>query len=71
MPELPHQSDRPLPALYACHECCYIGPPADALAHEARTGHPQQRVSDEMAADVRAIWEDQGRSVIDGGPADA
>lgn len=59
-------TDEQLPELYACHQCRLIGPLITAVGHETVTGHRSERVSDELALGVRAMWAREGRSLIDG-----
>jgi hypothetical protein len=64
-------SSAPLPALYACHQCKLIGPAVTAVEHQAITGHAQERISDEIAARIREVWQREERSLIDGAPLES
>jgi hypothetical protein len=59
----PPQSDAPL---WICHRCELIGLEIDARRHSAARGHRIERLSGLEAAEIRAIWQEEGRSLVDG-----
>jgi len=55
--------------LWCCPACELIGSAEQANGHEASTGHNVRKLSAAEEAGVREIWEQEGRSPVDGASA--